>query len=303
MNLAKLRIERPTKFIFFCGGTIRSGNSNGANSLRDYLYRVRSCSKRLHGEIVLAEAANELYRDTRYGDLISFEEDIARIAAVVLVIAESPGSLAELGAFASNETIRRALRVILQTSNWNKESFIRYGPVERIRNDNSEHIGVYPWRTNAAGNLIVRSARPHHSEIIKFLNQHLDATSKTEIFPAGDDLQMFFVTYWVIYLSYAISSATLYDLIRMLIPAATNNDIRNKVFCMQLAGWVAVERYSGKDYFYCCQDRDAFHYAYHDHVTARDSNRRKLAISTAIRQKERTPRHVTSVAAAKRVPE
>jgi hypothetical protein len=55
---------------------------------------------------VLAEDAFRLFRDSDYSDLISFEEDLARIASVVLVIAESAGSLAELGAFASNDTIR-----------------------------------------------------------------------------------------------------------------------------------------------------------------------------------------------------
>lgn len=103
-----------------------------AKSLRDYLCRVRKIEKHLPGSIVLAEEAVSLYRDTTYTDLITFEEDIARLSSLVLVIAESAGSLAELGAFSTNETIRQSLRVILQTSYENSESFVRYGPVRRV---------------------------------------------------------------------------------------------------------------------------------------------------------------------------
>ncbi|WP_204275442.1 retron St85 family effector protein, partial [Enterobacter hormaechei] len=83
--------------------------------------------------IVLAEEANQIYRDTEYSDLITFEEDIARIAAVVLVIAESAGSLAELGAFTANDTIRQALRVVIPDHHETAESFVRYGPIERLK--------------------------------------------------------------------------------------------------------------------------------------------------------------------------
>ena len=96
LDPTRLRIHPPKKTVFLCGGI--AGASTDVLSLRDYLFRIRNISTELSATIVLAERANALYRDTTYGDLISFEEDIARIASVVLVIAESPGSLAELGA-------------------------------------------------------------------------------------------------------------------------------------------------------------------------------------------------------------
>jgi hypothetical protein len=108
--LEKLRIIRPSKFVFMCGGAIVKTPPNARpENLRDYLWRVRPL--RLAHPTVLAEDAFQLFRDSDYDDLISFEEDVARIAAVVLVIAESAGSVGELGAFASNNTIRQVLRV------------------------------------------------------------------------------------------------------------------------------------------------------------------------------------------------
>lgn len=105
LELSQLRVYRPSKFVFLCGGFISLDSRARAQNLRDYLYRVRGLSPRYN--IVLAEIATQLYRDGGYTDLISFEEDIARIASVVLVIAESAGSLAELGAFTANDTIQK----------------------------------------------------------------------------------------------------------------------------------------------------------------------------------------------------
>lgn len=301
LNFEKLRISRPSKFVFLCGGIIGPDGTKQANSLRDYLYRVQSFCKRLHGEVILAEKANQLYRETSYGDLISFEEDIARIAAVVFVIAESPGSLAELGAFASNEVIRRALRVIVQTDHFNKESFIRWGPIQRIKNDGVEFVGVYPWKTRRTGHIVLRSTALHRAEMVKFVNQHLDAIPKTEQFPRASDVSVFYLIYWVIHLSLAISRSSLYNSIRILVPAVTDIDLRNKIFCMQLAGWIAVESYSGKDYLYTCHDVDPFVYKFDDAVSERDTVRRKIEVTQALAAAEKVPKHVRSVAANRRM--
>lgn len=261
LNLEKLRIARPSKFVFLCGGTIRSDKSKKADSLRDYLYRIRSLGTRLRGEVVLAETATQLYRDTTYSDLISFEEDIARVAAIVLVIAESPGSLAELGAFASNNTIRKTLRIIMEQRYSTAESFIRFGPVEKLKKEGDDFVGFYPWRTNNSGNVVLTSVAPHHFEIVKFINKHLDAAPRTELFSKNPDAILFYLIYWVVYLSLAISTASLYTLVQLLFPGATPREIKNKVYCMKIAGWVASEDYSGKTYFFACHDRDPLNIA------------------------------------------
>lgn len=180
LDLGRLRVSRPSKFLFLCGGIVPNGVNAKPGNLRDYIYRVRRMRTRY--EVVLAEKATQLYRDTAYGDLISFEEDIARIAAVVLVIAESAGSLAELGAFASNDTIRKALRVMIQEKYARDESFIRYGPVERVKKAKREHLGVYPWREHANGRLIARSVTPHYSEIVKFYQRSSRCCSGVHVF-------------------------------------------------------------------------------------------------------------------------
>jgi hypothetical protein len=226
----------------------------------------------------------------------------------VLVIAESPGSLAELGAFASNDTIRKTLRIIIQQKYFASESFTRFGPVERIKKDGEKikkdsdgFVGFYPWRTNGSGNVVLCSARPHHLEIVKFINMHMDAEPKTEQFPKLEEIKIFYIIYWVIYLFIAIPTNDLYLTVQALLPAAERREIRNKMYCMQLAGWIASEAYSGKEYFFACHDVDPFIYSFGEDVIERDSARRKLDIATAIKKLQTIPKHVARVARNARV--
>ncbi len=217
LNLEKLRINRPSKFMFLCGGVISKSADAKPENLRDYLCRVRPL--KLHHPIILAEGAVELYRKTHYHDLISFEEDLARIASVVLVIVESPGSFAELGAFASNDTIRKALKVIIQEEYETAESFVRYGPVERVSKAQRSDLGVYPWRMRA-GKLVVRSTISHYSHIKKFFNLHLDSTPRSMSFGSLEDAKLFYIIYWAVFVCLAVSPGRLFAYVQLIEPTA-----------------------------------------------------------------------------------
>lgn len=299
-NPERLRVFKPSKFLFLCGGLIRDNQDPKPANLRDYLIRVRKLEKAF--PVVLAETATQLYRDTNYHDLISFEEDIARIASVVLVIAESAGSLAELGAFASNDTIRRSLRVLISTDHANAESFVRWGPVERIKKPKRENLGIYPWRVHANGTLIIGSARPHYNEIRRFIADHIDAIPKSITYNQLGESKLFFLVYWIIHLSSAISPATLYSYVQSLHPDVGNNDIKDKVYCMILAGWVAKESYSGRDYFYALHDDDPLSFDFKPGVSETNAIRRKLEVVNAFRRLESIPKHIMTLAAKARNP-
>ena len=293
LNLESLRVARPSKFMFLCGGAIKAAGPGKPSNLRDYLCRVRPL--RLKHPVVLAEEAVQLYRDTEYHDLISFEEDIARIAAVVLVIAESAGSLAELGAFSSNATISKALRVVIQEEHERAESFVRFGPVERVKRAKRENLGVYPWRTRG-GDLVIGSTKPHYTEIKNFIAGHIEATALTTSYGQLGESRLFYVIYWVLFVCLAISFTALMRYVNLIDPAATQADIRNKLFCMRLAKWVGKESYSSQDYYYSALDVDPFEYSFKPGVADKDRTRRKLEVFKAHLAAERIPLHVRKVA-------
>jgi hypothetical protein len=101
---------------------------------------------------------------------------------LVLVVAESEGSLAELGAFASNEVTRYSLTTIIQKIFAASESFIKFGPIERIKRDDGTRVGFILGERIKNENLIKSSAREHVRQIVSFINAGIDKVPATFIY-------------------------------------------------------------------------------------------------------------------------
>jgi hypothetical protein len=137
-------------------------------------------------------------------------------------------------------------------------------------------------------------------EMVKFINNHLDKIPKTISYHKAIGIDIFYVIYWIIFLALAISFENLLSCTSSILSGASRADVKNKLYCMQLAGWIDRESYSGKDYFYVCHDTDSFDYAYNEGVTDRDNARRKLAVSSALKNMEDAPNHVRKTATTRR---
>ena len=246
VDLNELRFRWPSAFIFFCGGSSAEKHDDPI-SLRHYLLSERKIEARLKGKVILAEAANQLYRDSSYKDLITYEEDIAKISRVILLIAESAGSLAELGAFSSSEQIKAKLAVLMQQKYFNAESFVRYGPIERLRNEDESKVAFYPWRENGRGRIVKSSIKGHVAEIVRFINERIADVPETFQFgvPASEDYRDFALILWMTGVAQAITAERLSEYAEKLGHPITRARVRDCFFCMKLAGWMEECPYGG----------------------------------------------------------
>jgi len=283
IDRASLRVYRPKHTVFLCGGLIsKKADEKAVLSVRDYLYRIRQAEKRLGTTIVLAETAQQLYRDTTYNDLISFEEDIARIASIVLVISESPGSLAELGAFASEPVIRETLRIIISEDHSLSDSFVRYGPIKRIESIDRGHLGIFPWRNHKSSGYVTKSSiAPHFNEIIQFIRDKVsDIPLSFSYGLLSREKSLFFDILWLISLLEAPPPEPLYEAVRILHPDMTDAQIRNCLYTLRVCRWIDTFSYSNRDYFYLPVNNDPYEYAFLSGQRIRDVAARKLEIVT-----------------------
>jgi hypothetical protein len=92
-------------------------------------------------EIIYPEDIFEalLYKSSS-DDLLSLENLLADSVDVVVVIPESAGSIAELGAFANNEKLRNKMVCVLDKKYERDKSFINQGPVKLIKRGNNKAI-------------------------------------------------------------------------------------------------------------------------------------------------------------------
>ncbi len=146
VNVSGLRIVAPTDRIFFCGGPYEANSNTPCFSARDFILRrtlvnEASLFKRFHYE----EQMREWLNGGHFADLHNLEKHIAEISSVVFLIAESPGSYAELGSFASSKTIVDKMFVVTNTAIDDEKSYISLGPLSFLRNVDPEKVRTYPW--------------------------------------------------------------------------------------------------------------------------------------------------------------
>jgi len=119
--------------IFLCGADI-----NNQASVRYRLAKYFSDFKNsLYFELVYPEDIFEELLYSRAGqDLLSLENLLADSVDIVIIVVESSGSIAELGAFANNEKLRKKLICLIDEQYKTDKSFINQGPAKLIKQTN-----------------------------------------------------------------------------------------------------------------------------------------------------------------------
>ncbi|WP_407439883.1 retron St85 family effector protein [Lelliottia sp.] len=119
--------DNSKKVIFLCG--------KDKSDTESYRYKI---SKVLLKEKNLQLAYPEdLFEDLLEGQannsLLHLEEQLAQAVDLIVLIPESPGSFAELGAFSMREDLAQKTLVLRQSKFKSDKSFINHGPIRLIR--------------------------------------------------------------------------------------------------------------------------------------------------------------------------
>jgi len=122
--------------IFLCGAK----NSIPRQNLADYL-----STHSVGSMVFFADKVWDYLASQEDQNALEMETQLARLADIVCVIVESPGTMAELGAFANNDALRRKLLPILDEKFRADKSFINSGPVSWIDKDSKFSPSI--WTT------------------------------------------------------------------------------------------------------------------------------------------------------------
>jgi hypothetical protein len=155
IDLPKSRIVNYPRYIFLCGGPVPSnGTQSAPPSLRySLIERITSDHPDLKAAIVLAESVFDKFDKDDYGDLLTFERHLAGFCSAIVIILESPGALAEFGAFVLLKEVVDKLYAVIDTSHYTSPSFIRKGPIEYLRQRQEKQVISHNW-------LIAKKTRP-----------------------------------------------------------------------------------------------------------------------------------------------
>jgi hypothetical protein len=130
----KYRFRRTKPVVFLCGG---AGSAN-RDRLRDYLHKYSSALDIFYAERVWEHIAADTSRSA-----LQMESDLARLADLVIIIVESPGTFAELGAFSLADPLRKKMLPIVDVKYRDQQSFISTGPLRWIDRESEFGPTIY----------------------------------------------------------------------------------------------------------------------------------------------------------------
>lgn len=141
-------IRRDKTSVFLIGA-----NAKDKDSVRYRLRNALSKSRFKKSDVYYPE---EIFADLLYDsqlDLLSLENLLASSVHVVIICAESWGSIAELGAFVNHEKLNKKLVVIINEKYKNTKSFIRQGPVRFLEIKSKGRTNPIIWFNFSRGNI------------------------------------------------------------------------------------------------------------------------------------------------------
>lgn len=190
INFSDTRVRAYRGFLFLCGGE-HSPDYEPLLSARHVLYHelVSGRHSDLASRLKVAEDIQDWFRDGKYGDLVTFEEHLAGLSSVILLIVESPGSIAELGAFAVTPAISGRLIALIDEQHFEADSFIRLGPINRLESETARKVSVHDWHdVDAMGRRSPAYAKlqPHLASILEDVRKLLREQDREQVYRSSE---------------------------------------------------------------------------------------------------------------------
>jgi hypothetical protein len=252
INPKTLKVRRPTSIIFLCGG-IADATAPTPVSLRDCFIRLANSGGVPGHQIVIAEAGAPLEAEAGYRDLFQFESDIAAAVSLILLFSESPGSLAELGAFAALPMVARRVLAVIEDTYYAAGSFIRNGPIrfleEEIGDESVFRLERADVGIGANGEVAHVDLAALAAQLAPAINGRIDSFAEVESFQLKENGHIVLLICGIVYDYGAIKIGELREVLSGLGIDLNEARLKNLLYCNILFGWMKKIK-KGNNTFY-----------------------------------------------------
>ena len=275
------KVQQTPHLIFLCGG--KTAKDGAYQSARDYFNRYLKRERpTIAARVRLAEEVNKWFqRDNVFPDLLELENYLAHLADITVLFVESPGSIAELGAFANSDDIQPKTLAVLNDWHESEDSFISNGPIQKLKNANQDHVHYYKWNPNELHSALTKAEFVElTNDLVTFLEK-IESTRPRQ--PSLNIAELGHVLLLVADLIRMPGIATTSELLKCLSALGCEADrkvLKRHLSVLQSVGIVIAHRRSSQEFFVSASEHHFIRYGYLEGARIKDQYR----IRTELRQ-------------------
>lgn len=217
-----------------------------------FLLKAAELGHHLSPHFKIPEDYPEWNKMEGYDNLVEFELHAGCLARAIILITETPGAIAELGAFCMDDVLRERLLVVIEREYVNREdSFICLGPLKLIRKHSEDHSVC------AVDSL--SSASAFEAEVEATLDT-LDAKLKEEAqrphFSSVRTRDQFLLIADLVDLFRALNKSEIDDLLRFMQVSVSHTNLKQMLWQLKLFGLLKSDQVYGVTYYVAVKRED-----------------------------------------------
>lgn len=247
IELGTSRVLLAPHLTFVCGGPV-DVRILANHSVRNMFMNTSARDPEKSKGFVLAENFKD-WKDA-YTNLSDFENDIAAISSLIVLILESAGSLAEFGLFYANHSLRKKMIAIVHSAHHEAESFIKFGLLNPMEDMRSDSVLVYDIDSRKVDDI----KKSEVEEIVAEVHLLSDKIDKSTAFSVGDRGHIIFLIYQLVDLFTILTSAEISSYLERLGIKLEHKKLNSALYILQKFGLLHKRKRSSQFFYFSPPD-------------------------------------------------
>ncbi|NMM78887.1 retron St85 family effector protein [Acidovorax sp. SRB_24] len=264
IDLLASRLKPYQGFIFLCGGPTDITSVRPV-SIRDAIHRELARHRDIDDRIRVAEDYKDWSHDAIYRDLVSFERHLAELSSVIVLVLESPGSIAELGLFSIIDEFKNKLLVFIETSHYQEDSFIKLGPINYLEKTHNNAAECHRWtQGRGAGVFDPAAAEQLQPELAEAIKLRAGKPTPERNFDPKNWLDSALLTCDLLGLCSALTIRELRQLLVGLGCNRSESEVKQIVFLLERVGLLTMEPKGDQRFYISITEREHVKFTFKD---------------------------------------
>lgn len=186
-----------------------------------------------------------------FNNLVDFEIEAGCISRAIIVLSESPGAFAELGAFCMDKSLRERLFIVVAKDHYDSDSFISLGPIKLIEDDFPDHAICVVDSTKTP-----QEFEANIDDILVALSEKLDTAHKSQTFNSDITRDQYLLIADLINLFCALTLSEIQDLLAHMKINVDQTRLKLILKQLRLFGLIVEHQITTRRYFISVKDAE-----------------------------------------------